>query len=61
MKKPNKRLVEKAKVLEKYFNNPNNPNKPVNEEPVTHVSIKHVSIKPGHVQARDCSAEDWFK
>ncbi len=53
MKKPDKRLAEKAKVLDKYLNN---PNKPVNKEPVT-----HVSIKPGHVQARNCSAEDWFK
>ena len=22
---------------------------------------KHESIKPGHMQARDCSAEYWFK
>lgn len=53
MKKPNKRLVQKVKELEKYLNK---PNKPVNKEPAT-----HVSIKPGHVQTRNCSAEDWFK
>ena len=55
MRKPNKRLVEMDEKLKKYYLN--KPiNKPINKEPV-----KHVSIKPGHMQARDCSAEYWLK
>lgn len=53
MKKTNKRLVQKAKELEKYLNN---PNKAIKRE-----HVKPVTIKPGHAQARDCSAENWFK
>ena len=55
MRKPNKRLVEMAEKLKKYdLNKP--INRPINKEPV-----KHESIKPGHMQARNCSAEYWFK
>lgn len=54
MKEPNKKFVEMAKKLERY--DLNKPVKPIDKEPA-----KHVSVKPGHMQARTCSAEYWFK
>lgn len=54
MKMSNERLVEFEEKVKRL--NLNNPNKPVSKEPV-----KHVSTKPGHIQARDCSTEYWFK
>lgn len=54
MKEPNKKFVEMEKRIKRLT--PDMRKKPIDKEPA-----KHVSVKPGHIQARDCSAEDWFK